>query len=49
MKKSLVALAVLAASGASFAQSSVTVYGLADIWFGATKVDDGMGTRRNQY
>lgn len=34
MKKSLVALAVLAASGASFAQSSVTLYGLADIWFG---------------
>lgn len=30
MKKSLVALAVLAASGASFAQSSVTVYGTID-------------------
>jgi len=43
MKKSLVALAVLAASGASFAQSSVTVYGLADIWFGSTKVDNGKG------
>jgi len=43
MKKSLIALAVLAASGASFAQSSVTVYGLADIWFGATNVDDGQG------
>lgn len=36
MKKSLVALAVLAASGASFAQSTVTVYGIADIWFGQT-------------
>jgi predicted porin len=36
MKKSLVALAVLAASGASFAQSSVTLYGIADIWFGTT-------------
>ena len=35
MKKSLIALAVLAASGASFAQSSVTVYGIADLWFGS--------------
>ena len=34
MKKSLVALAVLAASGASFAQSIVTLYGLADVWLG---------------
>lgn len=31
MKKTLIALAVLAASGASFAQSSVTLYGIADI------------------
>jgi predicted porin len=37
MKKSLIALAVLAASGAAMAQSSVTVYGIADIWFGSTK------------
>jgi predicted porin len=37
MKKSLVALAVLAASGASFAQSSVTAYGLVDIWLGSVK------------
>ncbi|GAB4215969.1 MAG: porin [Rhodoferax sp.] len=36
MKKSLIAMAVLAASGASFAQSSVTLYGIADIWFGQT-------------
>jgi predicted porin len=43
MKKSLVALAVLAASGASFAQSSVTLYGLADIWVG--QVDDGSQTQ----
>lgn len=43
MKKSLIALAVLAASGASFAQSSVTLYGLADIWFGSVKTDDGKG------
>lgn len=31
MKKSLIALAVLAASGAAFAQSNVTLYGVADI------------------
>ncbi|MBE0475432.1 porin [Rhodoferax sp.] len=37
MKKSLVALAVLAASGAAFAQSNVTVYGIADVWFGSVK------------
>ena len=43
MKKSLVALAVLAASGASFAQSSVTLYGIADMWFGGVKTDNGMG------
>jgi predicted porin len=33
MKKSLVALAVLAASGAAMAQSSVTLYGVADVGF----------------
>lgn len=37
MKKTLIAMAVLAASGASMAQSSVTLYGIADIWFGSTK------------
>lgn len=37
MKKSLIALAVLAASGAAMAQSSVTLYGTADIWVGSTK------------
>lgn len=31
MKKSLIALAVLAASGAAMAQSSVTVYGGLDV------------------
>lgn len=35
MKKNLIALAVLAASGAAFAQSSVSVYGVADIWLGS--------------
>jgi predicted porin len=43
MKKSLIALAVLAASGASFAQSTVSVYGIADIWLGSVKLEDGLG------
>lgn len=38
MKKSLIALAVLAASGVASAQSTVTLYGLADIYLGSTKV-----------
>lgn len=37
MKKNLIALAVLAASGVASAQSSVTAYGLTDVWFGQTK------------
>ena len=37
MKKTLIALAVLAASGAAMAQSTAQVYGLADVWFGNTK------------
>jgi predicted porin len=37
MKKSLIALAVLSATGASFAQSSVNVYGIADVYFGNTR------------
>ena len=36
MKKSLIALAVLAASGAAMAQSSVTLYGLVDAYVGQT-------------
>ncbi len=39
MKKSLIALAVLAASGAAMAQSSVTLYGIADVWFGYESTD----------
>lgn len=39
MKKSLIALAVLASSGAAMAQSSVTLYGLMDVWVGSTKTD----------
>jgi predicted porin len=41
MKKSLIALAVLAASGAAMAQSSVTLYGIADVWVGNVSIDDG--------
>jgi len=37
MKKSLIALAVLAASGAAMAQSSVTVYGRVDLSVGSLK------------
>ena len=37
MKKSLIALAVLASSGAAMAQSSVSVYGLLDVWVGSQK------------
>lgn len=36
MKKSLIALAVLAASGAAMAQSSVTLFGVADAYVGQT-------------
>lgn len=41
MKKSLIALAVLAASGAAMAQSSVTLYGIADVWVGNVKQEGG--------
>ena len=43
MKKSLVALAVMAASGASFAQS-VTLYGIADVWLGSVKAGNASRT-----
>ena len=43
MKKSLIALAVLAASGAAMAQSSVTLYGIADAYVGSTKAQTGAG------
>lgn len=38
MKKSLIALAVLAASGVASAQSTVTLYGLVDAYVGSTKM-----------
>jgi len=44
MKKTLVALAVLAASGASMAQSTVTLYGLADIGVGSYKSNASIAT-----
>ena len=48
MKKILIALAVLAASGAAMAQSSVTLYGVADVWLGSSKVEvGGVGIRQN--
>lgn len=37
MKKSLIALAVLAASGAAMAQSNVQLYGIVDLWTGGLK------------
>lgn len=39
MKKSLIALAVLAASGAAMAQSSVTLYGVADAFVGSKQTN----------
>lgn len=50
MKKSLIALAVLAASGAALAQSSVTVYGRLDASVGSAKVGNvtaGVGPASN--
>lgn len=47
MKKSLIALAVLAASGAAMAQSSVTLYGIADVWVGRTSVTTAAGVKTN--
>ena len=43
MKKNLIALAVLAASGVASAQSSVTLYGIADVWLGTAKVSGNVG------
>jgi len=50
MKKSLIALAVLAASGAAMAQSSVTLYGVVDLNVGresTTTYPMGMATKVN--
>ena len=49
MKKSLIAMAVLAASGVASAQSTVTLYGLADVFVGSTKVKtSGTGLSTSQ-
>lgn len=48
MKKSFIALAVLAASGAAMAQSSVTLYGVADAWIGQTSNTDAAGLKVKQ-
>ena len=49
MKKSLIALAALAAVGAASAQSSVTLYGVVDIGYGSHKTEtrDGSGVIRS--
>ena len=46
MKKSLIAVAVLAVSGASFAQSTVSIYGIADVWFGSQKITTNGDSQR---
>jgi predicted porin len=40
MKKSLIAIAVLTVAGAASAQSSLNLYGVADVWVGKTKNGD---------
>lgn len=40
MKKSLIAIAMLTAVGAASAQSSLNLYGVADVWVGKTKNGD---------
>jgi predicted porin len=47
MKKSLIALAVLAASGAAMAQSSVTLYGWLDTYVGSIKTEGAPGSVTN--
>ena len=49
MKKSLIALAVLATTGAAFAQSSVNLYGRIDTSVGSSKIGTpGLAARSNQ-
>ncbi|MDD2811631.1 porin [Rhodoferax sp.] len=44
MKKSLIAMAVMAAAGAASAQSTVTLYGLVDTYYANVRTDNGAGT-----
>ncbi|MFZ3141113.1 porin [Polaromonas sp.] len=48
MKKSLIAVAVLAASGAAMAQSSVTLYGIVDAWIGSKQTNGVTVVNGNQ-
>ena len=47
MKKTLIALAALAVVSAASAQSTVTLYGLVDVWAGAVTVDNGTNSVTN--
>ena len=49
MKKSLIALAVLAASGVAFAQSSVTLYGVADAGIGKIEAGGNDGSDKTEF
>ena len=52
MKKNLIALAVLAASGVASAQSSVTLYGLVDAYVVTSRVKlstPGLATTSNRH
>lgn len=52
MKKSLIAIAIMAVAGTAAAQSSLSLYGVADLWVGKTKAgkfqagDDGLASSR---
>lgn len=48
MKKTLIALAAVAATGAAFAQSSVTLYGVADVAVGKTNAA-GLGLTNDKF
>ena len=48
MKKTLIALAAVAATGAAFAQSSVTLYGVADVSLGKTN-QAGLGFANDKF
>jgi len=48
MKKTLIALAAVAATGAAFAQSSVTLYGVADVAVGKTN-NVGLGLANDKF
>ncbi len=48
MKKTLIALAAVAATSAAFAQSSVTLYGVADVSVGAVS-DPGLGLANDDF